>query len=79
MYGFVIRDKRDFGDFHNKIEYLYSNPLYGKFFTGISCCHSLEKVKDKIIGDPLEESLFNITENDIKEIQSPYNKDEILN
>lgn len=53
--------------------------MYQDLVKGNALCHTLEEVKDEILGDPLEISMFEKTNAKISSNLHPYNKDQVTN
>ncbi len=79
LFGFQIREKSEFANFSKKLENFYNLENFENLIRGVITCHSLTIYENKVIGDPLEETLFENVNGILKEKKNPYKEDEIIN
>lgn len=78
-FGYMIREGKNFESFGGNLEVFEGFELFPELLKTLSLCHSLEIIDEKILGDPLEISMFEGTESKLSSCVHPYDKEQITN
>ena len=79
LYGYLIQENGKFENFNTNLEELYHNSNFKVFIESMSCCHGLTFYNNKILGDPIEEAMFEKVEANLKLDTHPYEPDIPIN
>ena len=73
--GYIIEEKGNFENFNTNLDDLFHNTNFKVFLESMSCCHGLTFYNNKILGDPIEEAMFEKVGSNLKLDYHPLQND----